>query len=173
MINLLPPSEKNNLEIEKKYRLVLILCSITLFFLIALSLILFSLKIHVAGQSESQRIIVTATEKQFQNSQAQKLEADINSINENLVKLDSFYKNQANFTGFLEKISKIVPEGMYLANLSLRQKEVSLNGYSPTREILFEFKKRLEEEPAFEDVYFPPASWVTPEDFTATFKLEL
>ena len=173
MINLLPPQEKQELLQEEKYRLVLILCCLVLIFLISLSLILLSLKIHISGQSDSQRILVRATEKQFQSSQMQKLETEINLINKNLAKLDSFYQNQVSFAGVLEKISEIIPEGMYLTSLALNKKEVSLGGFSPSREILFEFKKRLEQESAFEEVYFPPASWVTPKDFTATFKLKI
>lgn len=173
MINLLPSLEKKDLQTEEKYRLVLILCCLVLIFLISLSLILLSLKIHISGQSNYQKILVRATEKQFQSSQMQKLETEINLINKNLTKLDSFYQNQISFAGVLEKISKIIPKGMYLTNLALNKKEVSLSGFSPSREILFEFKKRLEEEPAFEEVYFPPASWVTPKDFTATFKLKI
>jgi len=173
MINLLPSIEKENFQKEEKYRLILILCLIVLFFLISLSLILFSLKIHISGESTSQRILVEVAEKQFQSSQMQKLETEINLINEDLAKLDSFYKNQIHSAGFLEKISEIIPEGMHLTNLALDKQEVSLSGYCFVREILFEFKKRLEEEPIFEEVYFPPASWVTPENFTVTFKLKI
>ena len=173
MINLLPSTEKKDLQTEEKYRLVLILCCLVLIFLISLSLILLSLKIHISGQSDSQKILVRATEKQFQSSQMQKLETEINLINKNLTRLDSFYQDQVSFIGVLEKISKVIPKGMYLTNLALNKKEVSLGGFSPSREILFEFKKRLEAESTFEEVYFPPASWVTPKDFTVTFKLKI
>ena len=173
MINILPSTEKENLQTEEKYRLVLILCCLVLFFLISLSLILFSLKIYLAGEGESQRILVAATEKQFQSSQIQELEREINSINKDLAKLNSFYKKQTNLAGFLEKISEIMPEEIYLTNLTLAENEVSLSGYCPSRETLFEFKKIVEAEPAFEEIDFPPASWVTPEDFSVTFKLKI
>jgi len=173
MINLLPSTEKENLRTEEKYRLVLVLCCLVLFFLVSLSLILFSLKIYLAGESESQKILVIATEKQFQSSQMQKLEIEVGSINKNLAKLDSFYKNQAQLTGSLEKITEIAPAEIYLTSLALSNNEIVLGGYCPTREILFEFKKRLEVEPAFEEIYFPPSSWITPEDFSATFKLKI
>ena len=172
-INLLPSTEKENLRTEEKYRQVLTLCCLVLFFLISLFLILLSLKIYLAGEAESQKILVAASEKQFQSSQMQKLETEISSINKNLAKLDSFYKNQAQLTGFLEKITAITPAEIYLTSLTLSNNEVALSGYCPTREILFEFKKRLEAESAFEKIYFPPSSWVSPQDFNTTFKLKI
>ncbi|MDP2672975.1 MAG: PilN domain-containing protein, partial [Nanoarchaeota archaeon] len=103
-----------------------------------------------------------------------------NSINENLLKSNDFYKNQPNRTNLLTGVAKALPENTYLTMFSLSPKtkegdrlQVSLSGYAIDRETLFEFKKNLEAEPNFKEVYFPPASWVTPTDFSATFEIKL
>ena len=82
----------------------------------------------------------------------------------------------------MEKISETLPQGVYLTNLSLRpapkeaQKlQVSLAGFCPTRDILSEFKKRLEAVEVFKEIDFPPSNWLQSKDidFYLTLKLQI
>lgn len=182
MINLLPPKQKKGLKQEESYKLVLIGGIIVLFFLISLSLILFSIKIYIAGQAASQEILTDLEKKEFRTSEAQDFEREINLINRNLSKLNSFYQDQPQWANLLEKISHTLPEKTYLTTLSLgplpKEKDkfqISLGGYCQTREILLDFKKGLEAESNFQEVFFPPTNWVKSKDidFSATFKVEL
>lgn len=178
MINLLPPEQKKELLQEERHKLVLILGLLIVFFLASLFLILLSIKIYISGGVLSQKILVDSEEEKFKISEIQKLEEEIKSTNQNLEKLTSFYKGQPNLTELLEKISKILPEKTYLTTFTLTSSDkekkikISLGGYSPTRELLFEFKKRLEAEPDFKEIYFPPSNWIKPKDidFLATFQ---
>ena len=117
MINLLPPEQKKELLREERYKLVLILGVLVVFFLASLSLILLSIKIYISGEFLSQKILVDSEEEKFKISEIQKLEEEIKSINQNLEKLNSFYKGQPNLTELLEKISKILPQNSYLTTL--------------------------------------------------------
>lgn len=182
MINLLPPQEKKELVKEEKYRLVLILGILSLFFLIFLFLVLLAVKINISGVAKIQRTLIESEEIKFMGAEAKDLEKEIKLINQNLLKLNTFYKNQPNFASLLEKISATLPEKTYLNTLSLtpvpkeeRKFLVSLGGYSPDRELLFEFKKRLEAKAEFEEIYFPLSNWVKLKDinFSATFKFGL
>ncbi|MFH1841285.1 MAG: PilN domain-containing protein [Candidatus Nealsonbacteria bacterium] len=180
MINLLPPQQKENILKEKQYKLVLILEILFLSFLFCLSLILVSLKIYISGQVESQKIVVQLEEENFKKSEAQSLEKEIKLINKNLLSLNSFYESQVDWVDLLERISRDIPEGAYLTNLSVvPQKEgwlsCSFVGYSSTREVLSELKRTLESEEGFKDVYFPPSNWVKSKDidFSATFNISL
>jgi len=58
-----------------------------------------------------------------------------------------------------------------LTNLSIIFPSVSLSGFAPTTETLFEFKENLEKEASFKEVCFPPTNWVnlTDIDFSVTF----
>lgn len=172
MINLLPPQYKAELKEEENWKLTVILSILFLIFLICLALILFSIKISISGRLEVQKILLLQEEKNFEESQIQNLEENITISNQTLLELYSFYQSQNNLTKTLEKISETIPSGAYLTTLNLNLDKISLSGYSPTREILLEFKKNLEEEELFEEIYFPPSNWVKPSDidFSVNFK---
>lgn len=183
MINLLPSKEKINLREEENWKLTMIIGILILIFLISFSLILFSIKFFIEGEVEVQKILFNQREKEFQNPQMQSLQANLISFNQTLFQLESFYQNQLKLTENLEKISKTLPLGIYLTNLSIKpqlkneggwQLGCNLSGYSPTREVLLEFKKNLEEEERFQEVYFPPANWVQAKDinFTVSFVIK-
>jgi Tfp pilus assembly protein PilN len=173
MINLLPPQYKAELKEEENWKLTLILSILFLTFLVCSALILFSIKISISGQLEAQKILLLQEEEKFEESQIQSLEEKITISNQTLLKLNSFYRSQNNLTEILEKISETLPSSVYLTTLDLNLAQISLSGYSPTREILLEFKKNLEKEKLFEEIYFPPSNWVKPSniDFSVNFKV--
>ena len=183
MINLLPPEEKEKFLLEKKKRIIIILWALVLFFLVCLILILFSIKIYLRSQVESQRAFLIEAEKEFEQSEIQDLRKKISSVNLTLTKLNSFYQQKIYFSQILEKISQTLPSEAYLNNLSAvfssdEEKgnvRVSLSGFVSTRETLFEFKKSLEKESNFKEISFPPANWVEPTDinFFTSFKVNI
>lgn len=180
MINLLPPEEKDILRKEEKYRLAFIFGVFVLFFLAALSSILFSIKIYLSGQAEGYSILIDFEQQKSTTLETQNIEKEINLTNQNLSELTTFYKQQPRLTELLKEISDLIPEGIYLSSLSLNPNQteqgrfqVSLTGYSDNRDLLLGFKKSLESEPSFQGIYFPPSSWVKPEDinFSASFEI--
>jgi len=181
MINLLPPKEKEEILKEENWKLLMILGMILLFFLISLLLILFSIKIFIVGEVEAQKIIFAEREKEFKSTQMQNLQNNLTAFNKKLSQLDSFYQNQSNFSEILEEISKTLPSGVYLNNLSIVSQGgknegsgCSISGFSPSRQILLILKDNLEKEKNFQEVYFPPSNWVKPADinFTINFKIK-
>ena len=173
MINLLPPQYKAEFKKEENWKLTLILSLLFIIFLICLTLILFSIKIFISGQLEAQKILLLQEEKKFEESQIQNLEEKIATSNQTIFKLDSFYQGQISLAGILEKIFETLPSDVYLTTLDFNLGQFSLFGYSPTREILLEFKENLEKEELFEEIYFPPSNWVKPSDidFSVNFKI--
>lgn len=178
MINLLPPQQKKELLVEERFKLVLIFGILTLLFLISLSLILFSVKIYISGQVESQKILINIEEEKLKLLGVQKLEEEIKLINQNLSQLNNFYQKQPNLTFWLTKISETLRPGMYLTALSLtpvpeeNKFEVSLKGFAPNRDRLSEFKRNLEAGP-FEEIYFPVSNWIDPSNFLVTFEFKI
>ena len=174
MINLLPPIEKEKLSMEKNRRIVIILWILLLFFLTSSILILFSIRTYIQAQVRSQQYLLTEAKKEKNQSEIENLKEEINSINLNLTKLNSFYQNGIYLSDILDKISKTLPKELYLTNLSLVFPSVSLSGFAPTTETLFEFKENLEQEPGFKEISFPPANWVdlTDIDFSITFIID-
>jgi Tfp pilus assembly protein PilN len=180
MINLLPPEQKEETFLRERLTLVLILGILFFSFLISLSLILFSTKIALLGNLEVQRTSLEESEREI--SFNQEIKEIIKNSNLTFSKLDSFYQKRLDLTRVLEKISKLLPPGTYLTNFNfnLSQKkenfraQISLSGFSESREVLLSFKENMGKEAEFAEVYFPPENWVKPSDinFTVTFKLK-
>lgn len=175
MINLLPPRYQEELRQEENRRLTSILGILFLIFLISLTLILFSVKLYIQGQLESVKVIVDLEEKTLQVSEIQSLRERINLANQNLSKLDAFYKKQVSSIEVLEKIFKTLSPEIHLTGFSWQKNtsQVTMSGFSPSREALFGFKKNLEETKEFTEIYFPPQNWIKPVDidFNVTFKI--
>lgn len=176
MINLLPSQEKEILRQEEKYKLVLILGTLFLIFLICLILILLSIRISFSGQLNVQKILLNQKEESFKKSPSQNLEEKIVSFNQTFSELSSFYSSRSNMVDILEKISQDLPYGVYLTNFNFdsETRQISLSGFSPSREILLELKENLEKEENFQEIYFFPSNWVKPNDidFVVNFKIK-
>jgi len=183
MINLLPPLEKEKLLLERKRKLIIILWIFVLSFVFYFILILLPIKFYIQGQVEYQRIILQEVKKEFEQSGVQDLQEKIDSANLALTKLDNFYQNKIYLVEILEKISGALPQETYITDLSAilfetdeeLELRVSLSGFAPTREILFNLKKNLEEEKDFKKVHFPPTNWVEPFDidFLVNFEVDI
>lgn len=177
MINLLPPEEKEKLLLEQKKRIVIILWFLVLFFLVCLPLILFAAEIYLKDQLDTQKTLLTEVQKEYNRPEIQNLQEKIKTTNSILTKLNSFYQKKIYFTEILERISKTLPEGTYLTNFSTifspDTLKVSLSGFVPTIEILFEFKKNLEKEEDFKEIFFPLANWVKPTNIDFFITLEI
>jgi len=161
----------------------MILGTLVLIFFICFSLILLSIKIFISGEVETQKILVEQKEKELLTPQMQTLQQNLTAFNRTLFQLESFYQNQFKTTETLEKISMVFPLGIYLTNLSISpeakkgggwQANCNISGFSPSREKLLELKENLEKEGSFQEVYFPPVSWMKAAsiNFTASFKLK-
>lgn len=174
MINLLPPQQKKEIEKEEKFKLVFILGLLILVFFLFVALILFSIQIYLSGRLLSQNIIFEAAQKRFEIPEIQDFQREIIALNQNIQKLDSFYQNQIELTKILERISQIVPPGVYLTNFSWQKEtsEIKILGFAPSREDLFKLKENLEGTDYFFSINFPPANWLKPKDidFQVIFK---
>ncbi|PIR71900.1 MAG: hypothetical protein COU42_03115 [Candidatus Nealsonbacteria bacterium CG10_big_fil_rev_8_21_14_0_10_36_24] len=176
MINLLPPEEKEKLFLEKKKRMVSILWFLVLFFIVCLILILLSMRIYLREQVKAQEALLSGIKQEGGRTEIEEYQERVHFINSEITKLNSFYQKKIYFSEIIEKISRTLPQENYLTNLSIifspeKEIKVSLSGFSPTRELLFEFLKNLEQEQDFKEVSFPPANWVKAKDidFFVTF----
>jgi Tfp pilus assembly protein PilN len=176
MINLLPPKEKKDLLMREQKNIVFSLEILFLAFLISLSLILLAIKIWFAKDLEIQQLFLE--EKKKEVLLQKDFEEKIINLNQTLLNLKSFYQKQISLTQVLEKISHLLPKGIYLTNFNFNLKEkegqITLTGFCQDRETLLSFKKILEENGSFSEVYFPPENWVKPTDinFVVSFKIK-
>ncbi|MCD6500867.1 hypothetical protein J7K42_02520 [bacterium] len=182
VINLLPPTEKKELEIEKIGKKLSLIFIFLFIFLLVLIFILFSLKIYILFQIKYSQDVLENKTRALSSSQFQNFKKIIEKTNQNLSKIKNFYDEQIFLTPLLEKLAVLTPQTIYFTNFSfqkiwheIEKKEtgkkeieilaaINLSGHAATRDDLFFFKKALEKEGKFKDVYFSPTSWVTPTD---------
>ena len=191
MINLLPQTEKKVLKIEMAYKALLILAVTLLCVLVCFILILSSIKIYIAGQANVENIVFEQFEKQIQSSKSRETEDKIKIYNQNIADINSFYKDRTEISELLQEVSEILPSDIYLTYFSFKtteekvkiensdktkkeiKREVSMSGFSPSRERLFELKQILESKSDFKEVYLPASSWTKPYDINFSLKFSL
>ncbi|MFQ6049565.1 MAG: hypothetical protein ACE5J0_00805 [Candidatus Paceibacterales bacterium] len=179
MINLLPPQQKEELLEQERLKITLILGILFLSFLLSLTLIFLAIKNYVSWNLGVQKM--SLEEKEKIASLNQDIKKEIKETNLSLSNLSSFYQEEDGLTQALEKISGTLPPETYLTsfNFSLVQREkesinqIFLSGFCPTREILLEFKKNLENVKGFSEIYFPPGNWVKPTNIGFNVSLRL
>ena len=172
MINLLPPEEKQILLETRQWKTVLILGFIIFIFLVSLALIFASINISISSKVSAQKVILAVKEKDLKADDIQGLEGKITQINQSLKELDSFYRESPSFTGFLDKISDLLPGGISLKNISINpitkennSFQISLSGYASSVEDVILLKENLKKEESISQVYFPQDVWLQKQDF--------
>ena len=159
MINLLPPEQKEELKQEENLKLILALGIVILAFWVSLALILFSIKISLSADLKAQDIYIEQKQKGIENPEMQELKVKIEEYNLILSKLETFYQEQPDLTSILVKISPAFPEKTYLTSFNFNSltSQVSLTGFSPTCEILLQFKENLGKIEGLKEVVFLPS----------------
>jgi len=176
MINLLPPGQKKELEQEGILKLVLTFGIIVLAFLVSLTLILVSIKFSLLADLRAQEIYIEQKQKELEKPETQELKAKIKEYNSILFKLEAFYRRQPNLTSIFEEISFLAySKGIYLTTFKFdsQASQVSLTGFSPTCEILLQFKENLEKTEGLKEIVFPDDTWLqdTNINFLVSFKI--
>lgn len=178
--NLLPPSQKEEIKNEslrKKIILILVLLGANLCFLMA---VIFSLRLYISAKNTNVDKKIFALEQEIKGSQFEAIKKQIDTANQNLYKISNTKKEQVSSVDVLAKISSLFPAKSYLQYFSFQNsfkdtenqetKEIArdffakirIGGVAQDRESLFLFKKSLDQEKSFQNVYFDPSSWVKP-----------
>lgn len=182
MINLLPPEEKKNLIAEEQRKITLILGLVVLIFFVSFILVLVSVNFSMASQLKALNVTLTNKESQSQTSGVQTVDKEVSQANQSLVKLDSFYKQKVSMTAFLEKISGILPQGIYLENISVTPLgtgggifQVVLSGHAASIDNVLALNDKLKADQSFSQISFPPDTWFQKQDFdfNVTFQADL
>ncbi len=187
--NLLPSNQKEEIKSEilkKKISLILFFLGVNICFLVA---IIFSFLFYISKENTQVDKKIITIENQITEPQFDALKKQISTANQNLNKISNTKKEQVSSVDVLEKISSLVPSEIYLKSFTFQNifkgtedketkemigtffAKITLSGVSQDRETLFLFKKSLDQEKSFQNIYFDPSSWVKPinADFTLEF----
>ena len=164
MINLLPSQYKKEFATEETRRLVIILGFLLFLSFFSLVLVLLSIRIYISGEFQGQQTLLTVEKEKFEAKEIKDLEDKVRISNQRLSLLDEFYDKQVSLTAVFNKIVATVPREIYLTNLSYSEdaSRIVFSGFAPSRDVLFKFKRNVEKE--FQNVYFPPNSWILSTD---------
>jgi hypothetical protein len=93
--------------------------------------------------------------------------------------LSSFYKKTPSFTSFLAEVSDLLPEGIYLNNLSINPVkmednlfQIYISGYASSVEDVNLFKENLEKDENISQISFPLDIWLEKNDFIFSVTFE-
>lgn len=155
----------------------MILGLLVLFFLISLSLILFSVKIYISGRAATQEIMRESLEEELKEGGLQETEKEIQQINQELSLLQFFYEDQPKPSVFLKKLGDVLPEDSYFTEVGFQYLspeegiKITLKGFSPSWEDLRQLQKTLEEEFNTYEMDFPDTNWGNHDKFKMTLKV--
>lgn len=179
MINLLPPSEKKEIETDRRATLWLIFESALGLFLLSFCLALWASQSFLEGEIGYQKTLLAEKQKEISSDQVRKLFRQAGDWNKELNQVENFFQSQVKIGPILEKINQALPPGSYLTGFSVSGEspapplKISLAGFCPKREQLLDFRKKLEEDPRFGKVDFPASNWVSPSDIDFSVTLEI
>ena len=173
--NLLSPGEKEQIELAKLHRLIVIFVAWIFVFLLTFVLLLVSTFFSLSILLKSQNTLIQHREQDEKNKYLVEIEQRIKQANQ---KLDQVYLKQGDmiiWTSILEKLSNITPSGVYITNLSyqLSNKQVNLSGWANNRNKLLAFQDSLEQASNFIKVDAPLSNLIKQNNISFSFMLHL
>jgi|GEM_PF-319397 len=178
MINLLPPHHKTQLAAEERFRLMAASGLALVAFLLAFVLLLLSVFLYLEGGITAQKTLLLSAQEAQSEDEVRVLK-EIKERNGLLSQVEQFYSASLTPSIVFERLAADLPQGVYLTVLTSTatlpqggkgeakdgpRGRIALSGRAATREHLREFQARLLADPVFEEVLFPPSSWVALED---------
>ena len=161
MINLLPPQQKRELLSRESRKIAITLGLVVLSSLLCFILILAFLKMYLLIQIDSQKNSLATTGQQLDKANAKALQEGIKDSNNKILGVKSFFDQKNNLGNIINDLSPKIPTGIYLTDISFSKasSQMLLAGFSPSQELLRQFKKNLESFYTKEKVTFPDDVW--------------
>jgi Tfp pilus assembly protein PilN len=174
MINLLPLKEKIKRKQEKRLKLIWIWAILLVASLIGLALVLLAINFYISNQIDIQQELIQLEEQRM--SQLKELENKIIAVNNSLVYFNNFYTTHFSAVALLEKVSQVLPDGIYLESFFWQEEDMRINlvGYSFNSEQIYQFRERIKQEEGFSRASFNIPDWSEEQkvQFQAMFFLE-
>ncbi|MBI2450907.1 MAG: PilN domain-containing protein [Parcubacteria group bacterium] len=173
-INLLPPDQKEALKWTRIFHIV----NYYSFGLGALFIILAAVfyLINFYGNFEL-KLLEKLLEAEKGGSKWAKIVQQEKEIEKGRTLLSAYEKNQKEIKSilpFLDKISAITPQGVFLTSLSLDVGgQASIAGYSPDRSRVKDIENALKNDPTFQNISSPASNFLKPIDINFKFSFTI
>ena len=173
-LNLLPPKEKEDLQLEQIQRRIwawtAALMLALAFFLVFLATIYFSITSGSKAARENYQLIQQSVQGKTLKSQ-QDL---IKNFNDRLAQIASLQEKHKYYSRALIEILNLLPQNIRLGSLVVNEKnQATLSGFSPDREKIIAFKEALEKSNKFGVIENPLSNLLKQTDINFYFKFDL
>lgn len=172
MINLLPQYWQKKLQEEEMSKIAAILGIVAVLSLVAFILMLALVRVYYYVQFQYGQIIVEEKEQEMKMLKVAEIEEQVASSGGLATKVGEFYENQTKTTEIFAQVAAALPSGVGLSRFEYSFPKVGLEGYSPNRDLLVEFRNNLEGRPDFKKINFPPESWLTAQNIEFSVNFE-
>jgi Tfp pilus assembly protein PilN len=163
-IDLLPESRKK--EIKDKRQFVMIVWQGVAFLFPALVFvsILVSIFAILGIERRSLEKIYSVEDSREEFRELEKYENAFDEANRRADLLEKIQKNHLRWSGVLTKIAQIMPESVYVSDISTKDYSISVKGKARLREDLLNFEKAIGESDCFYGFNNPLSNLVSKED---------
>lgn len=175
MINLLPPQEKQRLAQAETERMLVIWGFIIAVFLISFILTLLVVNVQIKGRADAQEILLQGLRQELEDPSVAQLKKELISANQLVARVEPVLAKHNKVSPIFDLIAGYLPSGVYITRLSYNDspRSITLEGFSPTRQMLLTLKSNLESEKLFSKVDFPPSNWIKSENIDFIVNLTL
>jgi len=172
-INLLPSERKDELAEKKSLKVILKIGLAAFFALLIFSAFLifcfWTINIQIKSVKNQQEQL---TENKKYN-QVQEVQKFAENYYKQTSRLEKSLKQQNYYWDLFSEINQVIPENIYLKEMSLQDGSIFLSGFSSTREVLLKFKEDLEANEKFSRIESPISNLTSSENINFNFKAEI
>lgn len=172
-INLLPEERKREF-LEKKTLAIIFKFFTTAFLAVILfSLFLFFCLWIIDIQIKSLKAQQTYLSENKKYSQVQEVQKFAEDYYQQTSRIEKILQQYNYYWDLLIDISRVVPKGIRLEEMTLESNAISLSGFSDNREILIKFKESLEKNDKLSKIESPISNFTSSENINFNFKAEI
>jgi len=174
MLNLLPPKQEKKLRLRFLNRTVICFGAAIILIISSLILFLFLAQKFLNSSLEEKQAELNLWQAKPEIQELKDLEARVKGVNKNAQFLSQKLEQTTQFYLILERLAEQTPLEIRIDDLSINDTgEITVQGYSPTRNSLLIFKKNLEAGTYFTDLDFPLSNLAKTRDIDFYFSLKV
>lgn len=163
-LDLLPEEKKLAMRRKKRFREIIkqelaFLFPLVVFFVILVS-ISFILEVENSGIEQTGKLFESGSQTQGLDF----YEKTFKEINQRTSDINAFQKKHFHWSNVINSIVSIVPQNIYLSDMSTKDFQVFLVGRALEREALIEFQNKISNDNCFENVNVPLSNFVAKND---------
>lgn len=160
-LNILPKTIKKEIRIKIIYNYIKNTCGIIIILISFYSIAFLSIKLML-----QMHFVTTVNETSLLTKSAQNFSSKVIDINEKINTIDSIQNDFYKYSVILNDFNKNISPDINLNNLIIDQanQKIIFKGFSANRDALLNFKKYMEEQDGFSEIYFPISNLLEKKD---------